>query len=101
MFYPENFSRFYDIVYGSLRTIDRDFYLKKIKESKGPVLEIGTGTGRFFLEALKAGADIYGIDVSENMLQILKKRLSTQEHHRIFLMDALTMNLKMKKRPKY
>lgn len=96
MQYPENFSRFYDTVYNSLRTIDRDFYLKKIKESKGVVLEIGTGTGRFFLEALKAGADIYGIDVSENMLRILKSRLPTEEHHRIFLMDALDMRLERK-----
>lgn len=96
MLYPENFSRFYDTVYNSLRTIDRDFYLEKIKKSKGPVLEIGTGTGRFFLEALKAGADIYGIDVSENMLRILKSRLPAKEHHRIFLMDALVMSLERK-----
>jgi cyclopropane fatty-acyl-phospholipid synthase-like methyltransferase len=96
MQYPENFSRFYDTVYNSLRHIDRDFYLRKIKESKGTVLEIGAGTGRFFLEALKAGADISGIDVSENMLRILKSRLPAQEHHRIFLMDALAMRMEKK-----
>jgi SAM-dependent methyltransferase len=96
MQYPENFSRFYDTVYNSLRTIDHDFYLRKIKESKGAVLEIGTGTGRFFLEALKEGADIYGIDVSGNMLRILKNKLSAKEHHRIFLMDATEMSLTKK-----
>jgi len=96
MFYPENFARFYDIVYHSLRTIDEDFYLRKMKESKGAVLEIGTGTGRFFMKALNAGVDVYGIDKNETMLRILKRKLPTEEHHRIFLQDALSMKLEKK-----
>ncbi|MBN3036255.1 MAG: class I SAM-dependent methyltransferase [Bacteroidales bacterium] len=51
-------------------------------ESGGPVLETGTGTGRFFPDALGKGADIHGIDISPAMLDILKRRLPETEHHR-------------------
>jgi len=62
--YPATIARFYDVIYAHLRTVDRDFFLKKILGTKGPVLEIGVGTGRFFLDAVNDVADIYGIDDS-------------------------------------
>ena len=65
--YPEPFARFYDVIYSHLRTVDRDFFLWAIRETRGPVLEIGVGTGRLFLDAINAGADIYGIDISLTM----------------------------------
>jgi ubiquinone/menaquinone biosynthesis C-methylase UbiE len=86
--YPAAIARFYDVIYAHLRTVDRDFFLKKILGTKGPVLEIGVGTGRFFLDALNQGADIYGIDVSATMLDQLKKKLDQSHHHRLFHQDA-------------
>ncbi|MDP2883725.1 MAG: class I SAM-dependent methyltransferase, partial [Ignavibacteria bacterium] len=91
--YPAAIARFYDVIYAHLRTVDRDFFLKKILGTKGPVLEIGVGTGRFFLDALNQGADIYGIDVSATMLDQLKKKLDQSHYHRVFHQDARALHL--------
>lgn len=72
--YPPDFVvRFYDLIYKKVRTgIDLDYYMKKILETDGPVLELGVGTGRIFMKALEKGADIYGIDISPSMVEKLK-----------------------------
>jgi len=60
--YPEFLARFYDLIYAKVRNgVDNEFYLRKIAAAKGPALEVGVGTGRIFIEALKRGADIYGV----------------------------------------
>jgi len=47
--YPRVFARFYDVIYDRMRSAsDHDYLMKKIMASKGPVLEVGVGTGRFF-----------------------------------------------------
>ena len=52
--YPEYFARFYDLIYHQIRDgVDDSFYLGKIKNIKGKVLEVGTGTGRLLTEPLK------------------------------------------------
>ena len=94
--YPDYVARFYDVIYSQLRTIDREYFLCKILETKGPVLEIGVGTGRFFLEALSKGADIDGIDNSASMLASLKEKLDQKYHSRIVFQDARTMSLPRK-----
>jgi SAM-dependent methyltransferase len=94
--YPEFIARFYDVIYAHLRTVDRDFFLNQILSTRGPVLEVGVGTGRFFLDALSHGADIYGIDVSETMLRQLKARIDERNQHRVFLQDARSLNLSKK-----
>jgi SAM-dependent methyltransferase len=81
--YPDCVARFYDVIYEKNRIADRHFYLRKIRECRGAVMEIGVGTGRLFLESLTAGADIYGIDVSDSMLNILRAQLPRHQHHRI------------------
>jgi SAM-dependent methyltransferase len=82
--YPETFARFYDQIYHQIRdSDDAEFYLGEINRTKGRVLEIGTGTGRFFLNALKRGADIYGLDISPSMVNVLLKKLDKKEHYRI------------------
>jgi SAM-dependent methyltransferase len=92
--YPENFARFYDIIYHQMRdSDDSEFYLNEIRQTKGKVLEIGTGTGRFFLKALKEGADIYGLDISPSMINILLKNLDKKEHHRISLQSIVDFSL--------
>jgi SAM-dependent methyltransferase len=91
--YPDCFARFYDVIYAELRTIDRDFFLCKARAAKGPVLEIGVGTGRLFMDALNAGADIYGVDISPTMLEQLKAKLDPKDHHRICQQDARSLRL--------
>jgi len=84
-YYNETVTRFYDAVYDNFPNLlsDADFYLAEIKKTKGKVLEAGVGTGRVFIPAFNNGADIYGIDYSENMLLRLKEKLPKKEHHRV------------------
>ena len=91
--YPEFIARFNDVIYAHLRTVDRDYFLNEILATKAPVLEVGVGTGRFFIDALSQGADIYGIDVSAAMLDQLKEKLDQAHHHRVFHQDARSLNL--------
>lgn len=95
--YPDFVARFYDTLYSNLRSrVDSAFYLKKIKEAKGPVLEIGVGTGRLFIPAIQSGADIYGVDISRNMIEVLKAKLEKKYHRRVLVQNAADLNLKKK-----
>jgi SAM-dependent methyltransferase len=88
--YPESLARFYDLIYHSVRDgIDNEFYLKEIRNTKGKVLEIGTGTGRFFIEALNRGADIFGIDISPAMVKVLLKKLDRNQQYRISIQNII------------
>ena len=74
--YPKNFARFYDLIYHQMRDgVDNDFFQKEIRQIKGKILEVGVGTGRLFINALNQGADIYGIDISQSMIDVLHKKL--------------------------
>ncbi len=82
--YPPLFARFYDVIYHHHRDgVDNAFYLDKIRQTRGKVLEIGVGTGRFFIDALNSGADMTGIDVSPAMLEILKTKLPPKQQYRV------------------
>jgi SAM-dependent methyltransferase len=95
--YPVYFARFYDLIYHQIRDgVDNKFYLSKIKNSKGKVLEVGTGTGRLLTEALENGADIYGIDISSSMLDYLKAKLPPEHGERISLQNIVDFKLDRK-----
>ena len=95
--YPEYFARFYDLIYHQLRDGDDSrFYLEKIRNTKGRVLEVGSGTGRLLAEALENGADIHGIDVSPAMLDILRAKLSPINQNRISLQNIVDFRLDKK-----
>jgi len=86
--YPEFFARFYDVIYHHARDgVDNQFYLDRIKEAGGKILEAGTGTGRLFTEVLLNGADIYGIDISPSMIEVCKKKLNSRDQERLSLQN--------------
>ena len=88
--YPKNFARFYDVIYHQMRDgVDHEFFLNAISQASGRVLEVGVGTGRFFTDALNRGADIYGIDVSKSMIEVLKSKLDTTQHYRVSLQSIV------------
>lgn len=69
----------YDVYHESMGPLEGDieFYKSWARRMKGPVLEIGCGTGRILLEIAKTGIKIVGLDLSKAMLRILdSKRLS-------------------------
>jgi len=95
--YPDFVARFYDVVYGQIRShVDEAYFLEQIAKSRGKVLEIGVGTGRLFSQALKLGADIYGLDVNGNMIEKAREKIPSEHHHRLWTRDAVTMRLPQK-----
>jgi SAM-dependent methyltransferase len=88
--YPKSLARFYDLIYHQIRDeTDLDFFKNEAVRTNGKILEIGVGTGRLFTNALKNGSDIYGIDVSESMLNVLYDKLDRNEHYRVSLQDMI------------
>jgi SAM-dependent methyltransferase len=69
-------ARYYDAAYASLATLgaDVDFYRELARESDGPVLELGCGTGRVLLRVAEDGVDCTGLDASAEMLAVLRSR---------------------------
>ncbi len=95
--YPDFFARFYDTIYNQLRdTTDHNFFSEKINECTGKILEIGVGTGRFFVESLNKNKDIYGIDISPAMLDICKTKVPKKEQTRLSLQDMRTFSFNFK-----
>jgi SAM-dependent methyltransferase len=92
--YPDYVARFYDVVYAKVRgAVDRDYYAGKLAACRGHSLEVGAGTGRIFLEALKRGADVYATDSSAEMVSILRAKLDPRDHHRVRRCDLVDMSL--------
>jgi len=95
--YPKNLARFYDLIYHQQRDgVDNEYFLNEIVQTKGKILELGVGTGRLFVNALKEGADIYGIDISQSMLEVLKKKLTRDQHNRISLQNIIDFSFDFK-----
>ncbi len=78
MKYYEEGARWYDML-STGTPGDVKFYLREARKTKGKVLEVACGSGRIYLELLKAGVDAYGFDLSEGMLRILKDKASMRK----------------------
>jgi SAM-dependent methyltransferase len=70
----------YDVIY-SWYTVDIAFYVELAKRSKGPVLEIGCGSGRVLLPTLQAGVDADGLDLAPDMLRALEAKANAAGLH--------------------
>jgi SAM-dependent methyltransferase len=73
--YDKLSSEFYD--YHAKRG-DIDFFIDYAKESGGPVLELGCGTGRVLIPTARAGIKITGLDLSAEMLKICRAKLEAE-----------------------
>lgn len=71
-------SEFYDSVVPYSNRQDVEFYVQIARETKGPVLELGCGTGRVLIPTAKAGIEITGLDYSSRMLEVLKVKLQAE-----------------------
>lgn len=68
---------FYDADYAALNyDADTPFYVEMARESGGPVLEMGCGTGRVLLPVARAGIRIHGVDLSADMLEQFGRKLA-------------------------
>ena len=64
----------YDLWFGDPPYQDQGFYQRRIAAGGEPALEIGCGTGRLLLPYLSEGLDIEGLDASEEMLAICRRK---------------------------
>lgn len=74
----ERIAKHYDGAYEAMKLEDAPFYLELARESGGPVLEIGCGTGRVLLPIARAGVEIEGLDASPAMLSVLRSKLEKE-----------------------
>ncbi|MEI4800293.1 class I SAM-dependent methyltransferase [Bacillus sp. NPDC077411] len=94
-----NTARFYDLEErkdcGEL-----SFYLERASKLSGDILEIACGTGRITLPLAQAGFSVWGIDLSEYMLHLLKEKLHTLSNEiqkNVHLQQASMTNFVMNK----
>jgi SAM-dependent methyltransferase len=93
--YPDFVARFYDVVYAQVRDgVDNEFYVSRMAAAGGPVLEIGSGTGRLLREALRRGVDAWGVDVSPAMVERCRAQLPPGTRDRVSVADAVSMRLR-------
>ena len=58
---------------------DIPFYVERAKQTGGPVLEIGCGTGRVTLPIAREGIEIVGLDVAPSMLARLREKAAKEK----------------------
>ncbi|TCS92847.1 class I SAM-dependent DNA methyltransferase [Hazenella coriacea] len=78
--------------------LERDvtYYVELAKESGGPVLELGCGTGRISLAIAKEGIPVVGVDLSAPMLKKAEKKASEMgllSHVRFLEADMTQLDL--------
>ena len=66
---------YYDTVAEYRGRRDVPFFVDAAKRSRGPVLELGCGTGRVLIPTARAGIEITGLDSSARMLDVCRERL--------------------------
>jgi SAM-dependent methyltransferase len=68
-------ARWYDGSYDHIRaTADIEFYRALARDTGGPVLELGCGTGRVLLPIARDGLACVGLDGSQAMLEVLQRK---------------------------
>lgn len=71
-------ARLYDQVIPYRNRPDVDFFVEAAKQSGGPVLEVGCGTGRILLPTARSGIPVTGLDLSEYMLDVCRQELEKE-----------------------
>ena len=71
-------AEFYDHLYAIRGREDIEFWVESARRYGGPVLELGCGTGRVLLPVARSGVEIVGLDLSESMLAICRRRLAEE-----------------------
>ena len=75
----QDFAEVYDYFYQRIEDIN--FYVEQAKKFGSPILELACGTGRVLLEIAKKGFAITGLDMSDAMLNILRKKLEKENEN--------------------
>ena len=71
-------AEFYDHIYGFLDREDVGFYVDLAKQTGGPVLELGCGTGRVLIPTAREGLHVTGVDLSDHMMAVFRAKLAQE-----------------------
>jgi len=92
----DNIAEYYDTKYAKFDA-DLDFYIEMVRRAgaNARVLELACGTGRVTLPLLEAGYRVTGLDASEKMLEIARKKaIGFKETARFFQADMRDFDLR-------
>jgi len=56
-------------------TLDIGFYLDYARNCGSPILELACGTGRVLVPLVEADCEVHGVDISENMLAVCRRKV--------------------------
>ena len=93
-------ARFYDLEF-SERPEESKFYIEYAKKLGPPILELGCGTGKVLIPIAKSCVEIWGLDISEEMLNIARKKIKLLDKEiasRITLIKGDMRNFSLPKR---
>lgn len=82
------FAEYYHYHLAATGRDDIRFYTELCRSTGGRVLEVGCGTGRTLIPCAKAGAEIVGLDLSEDMLSFCKKTAEAESKE---IVDKITL----------
>lgn len=74
---PYDAPELYDLLLGGI-DFDLPFWLETGRGARGPVLDVGCGTGRVLLPLLEAGVDADGVDLNEPMLELARQKAAAK-----------------------
>src|SRR5215471_1368923 len=80
---------------------DIGFYIDAARESGGPVMELGCGTGRVLIPTARAGVAITGLDLSPAMLEVCRLKLAAEPaevQSRVHLVQASMTDFRVDRR---
>lgn len=73
-----DFADYYD--YDHDISEDVEFYRQYAGQCQSPVLELACGTGRLMIPLAEAGSEVYGVDISSEMLEVCRWKV---EQHKL------------------
>ena len=77
-------------------SFDIPFYVDYAHQCQSPVLELASGTGRLLIPLAKSGFDVFGVDISDKMLDICHKAIHQQPfEQRVHLFRAAMVHFNL------
>jgi len=73
----DRFAWLYDIEYNNI-VEDVPFYIELFRDIEGSILELGCGTGRLLIPLARENHKVTGLDISQKMLDIARKKISAE-----------------------
>ena len=88
-------AKIYDL-YNSQNRSDINFYVSRAAEIGGPILDLACGTGILSLPIAERGLDVYGIDLSPEMIDLARLKAEGRNNIKYTLADITDFSLCLK-----